>query len=136
MSIYEGKQYHSDQVHYLRADISYTDDGSTVSMGWLPKGAVVIDGGVVVSTVFDGDTTNTVDLGFRNAGDGTADDADEFASALSLAAAGRIVADDMATAGDLLFPSGAEVTATVVSTAGATAGSGVVYISYLVNNED
>ena len=136
MTVDTGKQYHTDQVHFLRLAISYTDNGSTVSMGWIPAGATVIDGGVVVTTAFNGDTTNTLDLGFRNAGDGTADDTDEFATDLALGTAGRIVADELASAGNLNHPQGTEVVAVVTSTASATAGAGVAYVTYLVNNGD
>ena len=134
MTVETGKQYHTDQVHFLRKAITYADDGSTVSLGWLPARATVIDAGVVVETAFDGGTTNTLDIGFRNAGDGTAADTDEFATDLALGTAGRIVADEMATAGDLTFPGGAEVVGVVTSTASATAGAGTVYLTYIVDN--
>lgn len=135
MSIINAKNYHTDQVHYLRKAISYTDDGSTVSVGFVPEGAVIINAGVVVTTAFNGGTTNTVDIGFRNAGDGTADDADDYASAIALGAVGNIVADALATS-TASHAEGAEITASVVSTASASAGAGFVYVTFLVNNED
>lgn len=135
MSVLSGQQYHTNQVHYLRASVVFGDDDTAVSLGWLPAGAVVIDGGVVVTTAFNAGTGNVLDLGFRNAGDGTADDADEFATDLALGTAGRIVADAMATAGDLEFPEGAEIIATPALTGtAATAGAGVAYVTYLVDN--
>lgn len=133
MSIHDAQQYHTNQVHYLRADIAYTDDGSTVSLGWVPAGATVIGGGVVVATAFDGDTTNAVDIGFRNAGDGTTADPDDYATALALGTVGIIEADALATATGY-HAKGAEITAAVTSTASATAGSGYVYVTYLVGN--
>lgn len=134
MSVNDAKQYHTDQVHFLRKAITFADDGETVSLGWLPAGATVIRGGAAVTTAFDGDTTNDVDLGFRNAGDGTADDTDEFGTSLALGTAGVIVADEMATAGDNTFPEGAEVVGVVVSTASATAGAAVLFVEYIVDN--
>lgn len=135
MSLNDAKQYHTDQVHYLRKAITYADDGSTVSVGWLPAGALVIGAGVVVSTAFDGDTTNTVDIGFRNAGDGTSDDTDDYATDLALGTVGVIVADAMATATGY-HAEGAEAVAVVTSTASATAGAGHVWVQYLANNDD
>lgn len=134
MSIYDGKQFHQDLVHFMRKAITFADDGETLSMGWLPAGATVIDAGVNVGTAFNGGTTNTVDLGFRNAGDGTADDTDEFADGLALGTAGRIQNTTLNTAGDTTFDEGAEVVAAVVSTAGATAGAGVAWVAYIVDN--
>ncbi|MEL6361721.1 MAG: hypothetical protein AAFR21_11605 [Pseudomonadota bacterium] len=136
MSIQTAKQYHHDMVHFLRKEISYTDDGSTVSLGWIPPGASVIDAGVNVFTVFDGGTTNDIDIGYRNGGNGETDDTDEFASSISLATAGIIAADELATAAVNHFPGGAEIVAPVVSTAGATAGAAIVWLTYIVDNED
>lgn len=132
--INSGKQFHQDLIHYLWANVSYTDDGSTVSMGWLPSNAVVINAGANVHTAFDGGTTNTADIGFRNAGDGTAADTDEFADALALGSVGRKQNTTINTAGDTKFPGGCEVVAPIVSTASATAGSATVWIEYIVDN--
>lgn len=134
MSVLDGRQYHTDQVHYLRKAIAYTDNGTTVSLGWIPAGALVIEAGVNVDTAFNGGSTNTVDIGFRNAGDGTTADTDEFADGLALGTAGRIIGTTINTAGDTYFPEGAEVVAPVISTAGASAGSAIVWVQYLVDN--
>ena len=85
MAITDARQYHHDLVHFLRADVAYTDDDVAVSLGWLPANATVIDAGMAVSTAFNAGTSNVLDLGFRNAGDGTADDTDEFATDSRLA---------------------------------------------------
>ena len=135
MSVQTGKQYHQDLVHFLRADVVFGDDDTAVSLGWLPSGATVIDGGVVVTTAFNAGTGNVMDLGFRNAGDGTADDVDEFATDLALGTAGKIAADELATAADVHFPSGAEIVATPALTGtAATAGAGIAYVTYIVTN--
>jgi hypothetical protein len=134
MSVNDAQQYHTNQVHFLRKTVAYTDS-SAVSLGWLPAGAVVIDGAAVVTTAFNAATTNTMDIGFRNAGDGTSDDTDEFMSAVAVGSVGQKAADDLATAGDLLFPSGAEIVATYAqSGTAATAGSAVVWVAYIVDN--
>lgn len=134
MSVNDAQCYHTNQVHFLRKAITYANDGDTVSLGWVPAGASVIRGGVNVNTAFDGDTTNTLDLGYRNGGDGETDDTDEFATDLALGTAGVIVADEMATAAVTTFAGGAEIVGVVTSTASATAGAGVAWIEYIVDN--
>lgn len=135
MSVLDAQQYHSNQVHYLRATVVFGDDGSVVSLGWVPAKAAIVRGGGVVSTAFNAGTSNVLSIGFRNAGDGTSDDDDEFATNIALGTEGVIVADEMATAGDAYFPEGAEITATPALTGtAATAGSAVVWVEYLVDN--
>ncbi len=135
MAVTDGKQYHHDLVHFLRADVAYTDDDTAVSLGWLPGGATVVAAGIAVTTAFNAGTGNVLDLGFRNAGDGTADDTDEFATDLALGTAGLIAADELATAADVHFPEGAEIVATPALTGtAATAGAGVAYVQYIVDN--
>lgn len=136
MSVNDAQQYHHNMVHFLRASVGFADDGDTVSLGWVPAGASILRGGAVVSTAFDAGTTNTLNIGFRNAGDGTADDADEYASLIALGTAGVIAADDMATAADAYHPEGAEITAGVVLTGtAATAGVATVWVEYIVEND-
>jgi hypothetical protein len=137
MTVQTGQQYHLNAVHYLRKDIVFGDDDSTLSLGWVPAGSAVVGGGVVVSTAFNAGTGNVLDIGFRNAGDGTADDLDEYATDLALGTAGVISADALATAADAYLPQGAEITCSVDLTGtAATAGAGVVWVEYIVNNED
>lgn len=137
MSVFDGQSYHQNMVHYLRAEVGFGDNGDTVSLGWVPAGSAIVRGGVVVSTAFNAGTTNTLNIGFRNAGDGTADDADEYASLIALGTAGVIVADDTATAADAYHPEGAEITCGVVLTGtAATAGVGYVWVEYIVNNDE
>lgn len=135
MTIESAQQYHTNQVHFLRAAITFSDDGSVVSLGWVPAEASILRGGVVVSTAFNAGTSNVLDIGFRNAGDGTSDDADEFATDLALGTEGVIDTDAMATAGDAYFPEGAEITCSpALSGTAATAGAGQVWVEYIVDN--
>lgn len=135
MSVNDAQQYHTNQVHFLRKDFTFANADETLSLGWVGDNAVIIDGGVVIDTVFNSGTSDTMDLGFRNSGDGTTADPDEYATLLDLTTAGRIVADEMATAGDCLHPSGAEITLTYNSTGTApTTGTGYAYVMYLVDN--
>ena len=135
MTVNAGQQFHTNQVHFLRKSFTFSNADETLSLGWVPANASVVDGGVVVATAFNSGTSDTMDLGFRNAGDGTADDADEYATLLDLTTAGVIAADALATAADAHLPEGAEVTLTYNSTGTApTAGQGYAWVSYIVDN--
>ena len=136
MSIFDAQQYHQNMVHFLSETVSFADDGTAKSLGWVPAGASILRGGAVVSTAFNAGTTNTLNIGFRNAGDGTADDVDEYASLIALGTAGVIAADDMATAADAYHPEGAEIVGTVVLTGtAATAGTATIWVEYIVEND-
>lgn len=121
-----GQEYHTNQIHYLCKKITYADNGLTVTVGTLPENAAVIGGGVVVSTAFNGGSTNTVDIG-------TSDDGEDFGSNLALGTKGVIVADEMATALYAFSASSRNVLAAVVSTAAASAGEGYVWVEYIVH---
>lgn len=138
MSVNTGQIFHTKQIHFLRKKITYTDDGDVVSLGWVPEKSSIIRGGVVVLTAFDGNSSNVLDIGFRNAGDGTTADPDEYATDLALGTAGVIAADEMATAADAHLPGGAEITCSVTATASASAGEGYVWVEYItdVDGED
>ena len=121
-----GQEYHTNQVHYLVKKITYADNGLTVTVGTLPENAAVIAGGVVVKTAFNGNTTNTADIG-------VAADGEDFASNLALGTVGVIAADEMATALYGFSASSRDVLAAVVSTASATTGEGYVWVQYVVH---
>lgn len=119
-----GQNYHQNMVHYLQKEISYTDDGTTVTIGTLPANSVVLRGGVAVTTAFNGATTNTLDIG-------TTADPNGFATVLALGTIGNIVADEMATSNDALVSAETDVVGVVVSTASASAGTAYVWVEYV-----
>lgn len=125
----EGQVYVQNMVHYLAKTITYADNGTTVTIGTLPAGAVVIPGisGIAVNTAFNGDTTNTSDIGITGS-------TTKYASALALGTAGWIELDVIteASASDLSNSADVDVIATVISTASATAGSATVILAYVV----
>src|SRR6056297_3416801 len=134
MTLETAQQYHTNQVHFLRTTVAYTDDGATLSLGWVPANASIVRGGVVVLTAFDSGTSDVLDIGFRNAGDGTTADPDNYATDLDLTTVGVIVADAIATATGY-HAEGAEITAAYVSAGTApTAGSAYVWVEYLADN--
>lgn len=114
-------------VHYIAKDFTFADAGTTITVGVVPIGGTVIRGGVVVSTAFNGDTTNTLDIG-------TAADTDGFATDLALGTIGVIATDEMATTNDAgPYTSDTTIQAVVVSTASASAGVGRVWVEYILD---
>lgn len=117
-------EYHTHQTHFLRKDISYTDT-STVTVGVLPAGAIVVGAGVVVSTAWNSGTSDVLDIGTSGDGDG-------FATDLALGTIGNIVWDELATSNDLYSTSEVTVTCAVTSVGtAASAGTGHVYVQYI-----
>ena len=118
-------------VHYLRRDISYTDNGSTVVVGTLPAGAIILSpiSGVYVTTLFDGNATNTVDIGYS-----TDTGTNNLATALSLATVAFVILDEVATAGTLIA-SETIISALVTSTASAAAGVATIVIAFVEDND-
>ncbi len=120
------QEYPQNLVHYLAKTVTYSDNGTAKTLGVIPAGAVVIRGGVAVTTAFNAGTSNVCDIG-------TLGDDDGFATDLALGTIGVIVADEMATSNDTLSTSAITVTATVaLSGTAATAGSGVAWVEYII----
>ena len=130
---YSGRQFETDQVHYVRKNITFADIGTTVSIGWVPPKATMIRGGVHITTAFDAGA-KTLDIGFRNAPGGETDDPNAYATLLTLAAVGVIPTDEMASTTPVALSEGAEITGSIVSVA-ATAGAAVVWMEYIVDND-
>lgn len=124
------RQYHTQQTHYLRRSISYTDDGSTLDLGYVPAGAIVINAGVIVTTAFNAGSTNVLDIG-------TSADTDGFATDLALGTVGRVLADELATSNDLGPYAADTLLQCVVDLTGtaATTGAGEVFVEFIVDND-
>lgn len=124
------RRYHTSQVHYLRKAIAFSDGASAVvTVGIIPAGAVVINAGVVVTTAFNAGSGNVLDIG-------TSADDDGFATDLALGTIGRIAADELATSNDLYVTSDTTIIATLALTGtAATAGAGIVFVEFLVDND-
>jgi len=122
-----GQELAINAVHYLAKTVTNADDDLVVTVGWLPPGAVVIDVGIVVTTAFAGGSV-VADIG-------TAADPDAFGSALVLTTAGAIrdVSTDPLLANDD-YSATASVAVVVSITSGSTitAGSGVVFATYVL----
>src|SRR6476661_888985 len=79
------------QVQYLRKRYTFADVAATVTVGVLPAGASVIGGGVHVITAFNATTTNVLNVGYI----GATTVASAYATALTTAAVGYIVLDEL-----------------------------------------
>ena len=131
MGMNSGQEYHTRQTHYLVADVVWDQGTGVYSVGWLPKDAMVIGGGIAVETAFAAGGANTVDVGFRNDGAGRTADPDAFATLVAVNTAGFKVLDEIAAATNLPHRSGAEVTVRYNGTT-PTDGKGTVVIEYAV----
>lgn len=117
--------YHTDQVHYLAKDFTYADDGSVLSLGYLPAGAVILKpmSGVAVHVAFNAGTTNVLDIG-------TAANDDLYGTDLALGSIAFVPLDEavsMTVAADTLVTATVDLTGTA-----ATTGSGTVIIAYVI----
>lgn len=116
-------------VQYLRKDIDYTMNGQTVDVGTLPAGAVILKSisGVHVSTVFNGNATNTLDIG-ASTDTGT----NNWATALALGVVTVVPFDEAVTQ---YVSVETKVQALVTSTASASAGAGQIIIAFVEDND-
>ena len=120
------RHYHTHQVHYLYKEFTFADDGSALSMGYVPAGSYILRGGVVVKVAFNAGTTNVLDIG-------TAADDDGFATDLALGTIGVIATDEMATTNDAYCSADTQILATVDLTGtAASAGTACAWVEYIV----
>jgi predicted RecA/RadA family phage recombinase len=126
------REYHQNVVHFLRKTITYADNGTTVTIGTLPSGALILPelSGVYVSTAFNGNATNTLDVGIT----GTLE---KYSSDLALGTAGFIEQDVITTSSATvaLLTSDETIVGVVTSTAAASAGSAEVIIAYIPDTD-
>lgn len=127
-----GRVHNVQCVHYLRKTITFADAGTTVTVGTIPAGSLVLPelSGVYVTTAFNGDTTNTCDIGIS----GTTE---KYSSDLALGTVGYIEQDVItgSSASVGLTTAAETIIATVVSTASASAGSAEVIFCYIPDND-
>ena len=124
----EARQFHTQQVHYLRKSIAFGDNGTALTVGVIPAGSVIIKpiSGVSVSTVFNAGTTNTLNIGT------TADD-NLYATLLALGTTTFVALDESVSN---VVTEDTTITATVVLTGtAATTGAGEVVIAYIPDND-
>jgi hypothetical protein len=124
----------SQQVGYLRFAVNWNDSGiaSGVLKQWLPAGALIIGTDVYVGTAFNAGTTNVLTVGT---------DAGSFVNIVSAAAVTESAAgltQNIPPSGAALGPLAADAQVGVMyaqTGTAATAGSAVVVIKYIPNND-
>lgn len=129
-SLFNPRLYHTQQLHYLRRNITYADDGLTLDVGVIPAGSLIIKpiSGVAVHVAFDGNSSNVLDVG-PSTDSGT----NLWGTSLSLASIDAMVPLDEAVTMKVTVDT--LVQCLVTSTAAAANGSGVVIICYIPDND-
>lgn len=117
-------------VQYIRRDITFADDGTLVTIGSIPAGSVILKpaSGINVSTAFNGNATNTLDIGASD-DSGT----NNFATALALGTADFIPLD---VTGSYYVSVDTKIVGSVISTASASAGVGQIVIAFVQDNDN
>lgn len=90
-----------------------------------PAGSAVIGGGVVITTAFAGGTPQTLSAGITG-------DLTDYASTLTLTAAGVIPFDDLATASTAYAATERDIVFTLSAGATPSAGAGFAYVTYIM----
>lgn len=119
------RQFHTQQIHYLRKKVNYNDAGiaAGVLFGTVPAGALIVTQNVRVDTAFNAGTTNALNVGT------TAGGTQVFTDAATAGARTPTIANlPLATDTDLYVAYAQTGTA-------ATAGVGTVVIGYVVDND-
>ncbi len=124
----------SQQIHYLRFAVTYSDSGiaSGVVKQTLPAGAIIVGTDVLVTTTFNAQTTNVLTVGINGTTANnlvTTGDADETVAALT---------QNIKPTGTALVPLAADSPVYVKYTQTGTAGTtGVAYVivKYVPNND-
>jgi hypothetical protein len=122
------RQFHTQQVHYLRKTITFADAGVAKTVGVLPAGSLILKpcSGVNVSTAFNSSGTDLIDVG-------TTGTADLYATDLAGQTVGFAALDEAVSA---YVAAETTITATYAqSVADATAGVAQVVIAYIPNND-
>lgn len=122
------RQYNMQMVHYLRKGFTFSDDGSTLTVGILPAGAQIIKpmSGVAVNVAFNAGTTNVLDIG-------TSADGDLLATDLALGTIAFVALDEAVT---MTVAADTTITATVDLTGtAASAGQGEIVICFIPDND-
>lgn len=119
-------------VQFLRKRITFADVATTVTVGKIPAGASVISGGVHVITAFNATTTNVLNVGFI----GATTNASAYATALTMAAVGYIVLDELAATTNLQGTVEHTITAAPTeSGAASSAGVADIIVGFVLNND-
>ena len=120
------------QIGILRKRYTFADVATTVTVGKIPAGASVVGGGVHVVTAFNATTTDVLNVGYI----GATTNASAYATALTTAAVGWIVFDELAATTNIQGTVEHTITAAPTETgAASTAGVADIIVWYVLNND-
>lgn len=124
------RDFNKQMVHYLRKGITYADDGTTVTVGTIPAGSLVLKpiSGVAITTVFNAGSTNVLDIG-PSTDSGT----DLWATDLALGTLGFVALDEAVTnlvSVDTVVQAAVDLTGTA-----ATTGAAEIIIAFIPDND-
>lgn len=126
------RQTHLQVVHYLRKAITKANAATTVTVGIIPAGAIIMHpiSGVYVTEVFNAGTNNRLDIG-ASTDSGT----NNFGTLLALTALGIVPLDEGTALSpkvtvDTTIQAYVDVTGTT-----ATTGAATIVIAYVLDND-
>jgi hypothetical protein len=119
-------------IHYLRKGIVFGDAATTVVVGVIPAGALILNAisGVVITTAFNAGTNNRLDIG-ASSDTGT----NNYATLLALGTLGLVVFDEGAV---LAGPVASDTTVSAyvdVTGNAATTGAAEIVVAYIPDND-
>ena len=122
------RQFSSQQTHYLIKKVVHTDDGTELTVGYVPAGSVVINARAEVTEAFNDGGTDQIDIGY-------AADPDEFCVNLDVSSTGtKLDATTFNAAANKVFTSDTEIVCQYDgSSSDATAGVAYVIVEYVVD---
>lgn len=122
------RHFSSQQTHYLIKKVEFGDDGTQLSMGYVPAGSIVINARAEVKTAFNGGGNDYIDIGY-------AADPDEFCADLDVSTTGtKLDATTFNAAANKVFTSDTEIVCQYDdANSDATAGLAYVIVEYVVD---
>lgn len=124
-----GRQYHTQQVHYCRKTVTFADAGTSVLVGTLPAGALLLRAYPWVTVAFTGTGTDLLDIGVTG-------ELDKFATDLDVSSVGQKTDTDLAGEAGALMAADTPVYATYAdANSDADAGSAIVVLEFLADND-
>ena len=121
------RQSHVQAIHFLRKDITTADAATTVTVGTIPSGSIILEAisGVYVHVVFNAGTNNRLDIGAS-----TYSGTNNYATLLTLLGIGFIELDEVAATLKVTSDTTIKAYVDVTGTA-ATTGQASIVIAYI-----
>jgi hypothetical protein len=126
----QAREFSTQQIHYCRKGFTFADDGTTLTIGTIPAGALLVKAisGVYITQAFNAGTTNVADMG-PSTDSGT----DLWATDLALGTLGFVPLDE-AVSPLVTVDTVCQITVDLTGTA-ATTGTAEAVIAYIADND-